>query len=205
MKIEEKILIEELFFKLKEIKKTGIKKDKIAEKLINKNFIKQPDIIYYMVQTILIQETAIKILNKKIEKLENKVNKESFIENKNIFSKFFNYNKKKNNNINNEEIVNNNYSKNNNRTFLGNALQTAVGVAGGVFMGNLLTNLFNKNNNNKSEETLNVINEDDNNINNINKNNEYNDDNFISDTELSEDYIDNDDYNNDYDNFSENY
>ncbi|AZP36388.1 hypothetical protein C3B56_00305 [Candidatus Annandia adelgestsuga] len=204
MKLEEKKMIEKLFYKFKEIENKKNKKDKYAENLINKCFIKQPYSIYYMIQTILIQETAIKLLNKKIEELKIKF-KEKNIEKKSFLSKLFNYNnknKKKNNNY--EKHLNNNNNNNNNNdqsnnTFLKNALQTAVGVTGGVFVGNLLTNLFNKNNNNnnnQSEEITNIIdeNESNNNIKYEEKNFDENN-NFISEKEIPEYYNDENDEN----------
>ncbi|CAL4320617.1 Putative uncharacterized protein Yba2 [Buchnera aphidicola (Protaphis terricola)] len=161
MKDEEKKLIENLFYRLKNAELNSSDRDDGANNLIQDLVKKQPYSSYYMVQTILIQETAIKKLSLKIEELENKL---STIDIKNkkpsFLSSFF---KKEPNSL---EKSNSIWEKNSNiprscnhmptststigpitnnssSGFLKNALQTATGVAGGMILGNMLMNIFN--------------------------------------------------------------
>ncbi|WP_343192729.1 DUF2076 domain-containing protein [Buchnera aphidicola (Taiwanaphis decaspermi)] len=205
---EEHDLIKNLFFRLKKTETNSGEIDKSANKLI-KNFLKeQSNAPYYMAQTLLIQEEAIKKLNFQVDELKHK-NKElkNKIEKNNtgFLSGLF---KNKNNNIDyiDQKKLNNNYSKYNQDQevnnsafrpsgitsnnvsggFLKNALQTAAGVAGGMIVANTLNNLFhNKNleNNNISENnsvsTSNDKKDDLNNINEENSENSENDDTYI--------------------------
>ncbi|WP_343154899.1 DUF2076 family protein [Buchnera aphidicola (Pseudoregma panicola)] len=167
MNSEERNLIKNLFKKIDNIEKKFSKKDNEANDLILDLMKKNPNSHYYIVQSLLVQDEVILRLNnniidlkKKIEELKTfkKKTKRSFLSN------FFNFDKKdspkKNNINNNSENINNkdnssNYDYNhkqscfsgyqNNGSFLGNALQTAAGVAGGIAFGNLLTSLFHSN------------------------------------------------------------
>lgn len=60
MKDEEKNLIENLFHRLKKTELSSSERDDMADNLIQNFVIKQPHSSYYMVQTLLIQETALK-------------------------------------------------------------------------------------------------------------------------------------------------
>ena len=73
MKDEEKKLIENLFHRLKNTELNSSEKDNEANSLIQDLVKKQPYSSYYMTQTILIQETAIKKLSLKVEELTNKI------------------------------------------------------------------------------------------------------------------------------------
>ncbi|XBC40906.1 MAG: DUF2076 domain-containing protein [Buchnera aphidicola (Nurudea yanoniella)] len=175
MNNDEKKLIEDLFSRLYKTEIKSVNRDDIAEKLIKDLLEKYPNSPYYMAQTILIQETAIKKLNEKISFLnnnnvENQDNKKSV--SNGFLSNIFGTKKSKNtsdtlhsnknvdslkgteqdvrsssfpmrshSNIAPQgEIVNN--SATSGTGFLGGALQTAAGVAGGVVMANMLMNLF---------------------------------------------------------------
>jgi hypothetical protein len=115
-----------------------------------------------MVQTILIQETAIKKMSLKIEELKNQISllnsdqvkkKPSFLSNflkKDPASQTESYdNKIWKKNQNTLESCNTNIPTSSTATttrnsgFLKNALQTATGVAGGMILGNMLMNIFN--------------------------------------------------------------
>jgi hypothetical protein len=74
MKDEEKNLIENLFHRLKSTELNSPEKDISADELIQKLVKKQPSSSYYMAQTILIQETAIKKMSAKIEELKKRIN-----------------------------------------------------------------------------------------------------------------------------------
>ncbi|AWH90588.1 DUF2076 domain-containing protein [Buchnera aphidicola (Melanaphis sacchari)] len=165
MKDEEKNLIENLFHRLKNTELNSSERDDEADILIQDLVKKQPHSSYYMVQTMLIQETAIKKMSLKIEELENKIstiyskktkNKTSFLSNffkkDSISPKISHDNNiwKKNQNItepSNGTIFSSPSStitnSSGNSSFLRNALQTATGVAGGMILGNMLMNVFN--------------------------------------------------------------
>lgn len=69
---DEQRLIDGLFTRLKEAEdKTGAR-DESAEALIKEHVSNQPAAPYYMAQTILIQEAALKRLNARVEELERK-------------------------------------------------------------------------------------------------------------------------------------
>ncbi|QCI18739.1 DUF2076 domain-containing protein [Buchnera aphidicola] len=176
MKDEEKKLIENLFHRLKNTELNSSERDDDANSLIQDLVKKQPYSSYYMTQTILIQETAIKKLSLKVEELKNKISnlnvnktnkKPSFLSS--FFKKESNHPDtsnniwKKNQSIPasyetspaSSQTINN--SSGSNSGFLKNALQTATGVAGGMILGNMLMNVFNHSK--PEEEVFDTINE----------------------------------------------
>lgn len=167
MKETEKKLIIDLFKKIKNVELQTPNKDIEAEKLINFLLNNQNNAVYYMVQTILVQEIIIQELNDKIKKIENQTNNSisqssSFlsdhlknkildmpIQNNSLYNNKYDTYKKFESNILDTNYLNNknNYSGSNTSgggisSFLGNALQTAVGVAGGMVAGNMITDFF---------------------------------------------------------------
>lgn len=166
MKNTEKQLIINLFKKIKDISLQTPNKDSEAIKLINFLLQNQNDAIYYMVQTLLVQDIVIQELNGKIQTLENQDKKKS-IKSTSFLSDCIkqkvcdvpmNYNTsdENSNSLHTKKVIpyatqynNSNYKDNvSNNTggissFLGNAVQTAVGVAGGMVAGNMLANFFN--------------------------------------------------------------
>ncbi|CAL4042429.1 Putative uncharacterized protein Yba2 [Buchnera aphidicola (Tetraneura ulmi)] len=199
MKTEEKILIESLFSRLLEVEKKSSKRDQSAEELIDSLIEKQKNAPYYLIQTVLVQETVLKKLNVEINELKKEITnfKEKVVEKDkktSFLSGFFKNNKNKNSNFNSlkksntipKEYVNNNipsndsvgstatsgFSSSNNNTFLGNALQTAVGVAGGMVVGNMLTNMFQNNKNPVEEEIFTSVNNDNTYISNVDNDDE---------------------------------
>ncbi|XBC40405.1 MAG: DUF2076 family protein [Buchnera aphidicola (Nurudea ibofushi)] len=176
MNNDEKKLIEDLFSRLHKTEIKSGDRDNIAENLIKELLEKYPNTPYYMAQTLLIQETAIKKLNEKLSSLENdklKNDNNSKGTSGSFLSNLFGSKKSKNssepalgtscnfpkdsnvgspslytrsNTMSPTGVMNNNSS-----SFLGGALQTAAGVAGGVVMANALMNLFQ---NKKPEEEV---------------------------------------------------
>ncbi|XBC43474.1 MAG: DUF2076 domain-containing protein [Buchnera aphidicola (Meitanaphis flavogallis)] len=179
MNTDEKKLIEDLFFRLHQTEIQSPNRDNIAEELIKNLLEKYPNSPYYMAQTILVQETAIKKLNDKVSELESHVLKDKK-DKKNVSIGFLSnlFGTKKNQSVS-ETYSNSSINPLHNRAFDSNtspfssqtrsgtlsqigaanntggffsgALQTATGVAGGVVMANMLTNLFQ---NKKSEEEV---------------------------------------------------
>lgn len=202
MQIQEKKLIKDLFKKLKLAENKSSFKDIEAESCIKKCLKKQPNAIYYMIQTILVQEVAIKKLNDIIKNLKNQSKTSSsntsseksflselinkYIPNKSNESKKFDTNSRTENFYHNKydrssspfhENMNTSASGN---SFLTNALQTAVGVTGGIVAGNMLLNLFDHNKPeedilNHSERNFISENEDNNQYDSINNENTFED------------------------------
>ena len=73
MQSEELRLIDGLFSRLKEAETRSASRDASAEERIAQHVSQQPAAPYYMAQTILIQEAAIKQLNDRIQALEAEV------------------------------------------------------------------------------------------------------------------------------------
>ncbi|WP_343192309.1 DUF2076 domain-containing protein [Buchnera aphidicola (Formosaphis micheliae)] len=182
MELEDKKIIENLFNRLDHVEKNSVSRDTVAEQLIKDLLIKQSNAPYYMVQIILVQETAIKKLNDDIAKLENKIVVMKEENKKNNSSGFLSGLFGSSNKENNQKNIKNSWNETNNTgnmqqrpqvldhnkptsgyvatnhgnsnvfsgsgnhhpigSFLGSALQTATGVAGGIVMGNMLMNLF---------------------------------------------------------------
>ncbi|WP_422667130.1 DUF2076 domain-containing protein [Buchnera aphidicola] len=206
MQDKEKKLIENLFNRLKTTELNSSPRDEEADILI-KNLVKnQPSSSYYMIQTILIQETAIQKMNAKIEELKDqilKIESKNNIKKPSFLSGFFskknssspvypsNNNTWKNDaapvpqNINSSIPYNNNSSSS---SFLSNALQTATGVAGGMILGNMLMNLFQHTK--PEEDIFNTI-HDDSSLDHSNSN--------VKNNEIDDDIHDSDLINNEYD------
>ncbi|XRX43239.1 MAG: DUF2076 domain-containing protein [Buchnera aphidicola (Tetraneura sorini)] len=207
MKTEEKILIENLFIRLLKVEQSSSKRDELAEKLINSLIEKQVNAPYYLIQTVLVQETVLKKLNTKINELkkENNSLQEKVLkknEKPSFLSGLFKHGENKKSNLNSSKEKNmssKNYNNSiispnsdsvssvsspglsnpvvNNNTFLGNALQTAVGVAGGMVVGNMLTNMFQNKQHPIEEEIFTSVNNDNTYISNVDHND---DENFSS-------------------------
>ncbi|QNS01906.1 MAG: DUF2076 domain-containing protein [Buchnera aphidicola (Pentalonia nigronervosa)] len=167
MKNEEKILIENLFHRLKKIDSNNCAKDSEANDLIQEFVKRQPSSSYYMTQTILIQETAIKKMSMEIENLKQKVSilqKEQSEKKPSFLSNFFKNKTSPSASPHDRNVWNDKnhlsapyhshatpsfptpnpgYATTGNGSFLSNALQTATGVAGGMILGNMLMNVFN--------------------------------------------------------------
>lgn len=170
MEQNEKILIEDLFNRLEHVEKKSSVRDELAEKLIKELLVKQYNAPYYMTQIILVQEEAIKKLNERISQLETEISSIQEKKKKNSTTSFLSglfgsnnttsaSNNKKNTwgntpgkqdynslPVGSTTVPTGNIgtvgSSGNISSFLGSALQTATGVAGGIVMGNMLMNLF---------------------------------------------------------------
>lgn len=205
MEQKEKILIENLFDRLENVEKKSSVRDLLAEKLIQELLMKQQNAPYYMTQIILVQEEAIKKLNERINQLESEISLMKEKENKNNSTSFLSglfgssnvtsspnniknawgntsgkldYNSLPINNVPTGNITTPS-SSSNIGSFLGSALQTATGVAGGMIMGNMLMNLFQHK---SSGEDF---------LNNVNISSEKNLDSNIENHDINNHYIDN--------------
>ncbi|HCF2414495.1 DUF2076 domain-containing protein [Pseudomonas paraeruginosa] len=73
MKSDEKTLIDGLFSRLREAEGQSAPRDAEAEAQINQHLVRQPAAPYYMAQVVLIQEAALKRLDQRVKELEAQV------------------------------------------------------------------------------------------------------------------------------------
>ena len=182
MQSEEQRLIESLFSRLKQAESQSAPRDAAAERLIEQQLRQQPAAPYYMAQAILIQEAAMKKLNAQVTELENQLaqaqqqlsqTQQPARQNSGGFlSSLFGGGQRQSapqqpawnnapqqpyNAPQQQPYAQQPYGAARGGTgFLGGALQTAVGVAGGVVMADMLTSMFHHS---QPEEIVNIINE----------------------------------------------
>jgi len=199
---EEQRLIDGLFSRLKQAESQTHPRDSQAEELIQQHIRQQPAAPYYMAQSLIIQEAALKQLDQKVKDLEAQITQlqQSAAEQKPQSGGFLaglfgggssrpaptareQYQAQQQN----EQAWNNNRNIPGQppvgygqpqasyapqpapgyapaaapaaapaRSFLGGALQTAAGVAGGVVLADMLTGMFRHS---QPEEIVNIINE----------------------------------------------
>lgn len=172
-------LIDDLFAKLKQAEQQNSQRDSEAQSLIDKHLIAQPSAPYYMAQTMIIQQATIKQLQNQLEALQ--ASQQQTSSNKGGFlSGLFGHKQQAPNNGGWQQQPYNtqNAQANYNQThynqggyppggagfggysrsgsFLGGALQTAAGVAGGMMLGNLMMDMFSSH---RPEEIVNIIND----------------------------------------------
>ncbi|WP_293791662.1 DUF2076 domain-containing protein [uncultured Pantoea sp.] len=176
MQSEEQQLIENLFSRLKQAETQSGPRDAGAEQLIKQHLQNQPGAPYYMSQAILIQEAALKKLNAQVTDLENRLAQAQQQQGPQqssggFLSSLFGGGSRP---AAQQQPAWGNpppqpqqqyapppqqqYAAPAARGtgFLGGALQTAVGVAGGVVMADMLTSMFHHS---QPEEIVNIINE----------------------------------------------
>lgn len=169
MQNEEQQLIDSLFTRLKQAETQSGPRDSAAEKLIQQQIQQQPGAPYYMAQAILIQEAALKQLNARVSQLENDLSQARQPQQSSggFLSGLFGGGKPAQSAPAAQPWSNNGApapvqqpayaaAPPAGRGFLGGALQTAVGVAGGVVMAEMLTSMFQHQ---QPEEIVNIINE----------------------------------------------
>ena len=179
MQSEEQRLIDGLFSRLKEAEAHSASRDASAEERIAQHVSAQPAAPYYMAQTILIQEAAIKQLNDRIQALESQVNQLQAAKPSSggFLSGLFGGggSSRGSDPIPGAEQYGRpqasaqpqyapqqqqqNYAPQaaaRGGGFMAGALQTAAGVAGGVVLGNMLTNMFSGSH---PQEIVNIIEE----------------------------------------------
>ncbi|AZP34627.1 DUF2076 domain-containing protein [Cronobacter sakazakii] len=182
MQSEEQRLIDGLFDRLKAAGENSAPRDADAERWIEQHMRNQPGAAYYMAQTILIQEAAMKQLNGRIQALEAEVAqlKQSASRQQSsggFLAGLFGGNKSEPEAPRPQATPRGSdpipgaqqyqsapqqaapqYYNNAPRGggFMAGALQTAAGVAGGVVLGNMLTSMFSHH---QPEEIVNIINE----------------------------------------------
>ena len=172
MQTEEQKLIDDLFGRLQQAETQSSARDSGAEQRIKQHLQSQPDAPYYMAQAIIIQEAALKKLNDRVAQLERQAAEQPKQSSGGFLSGLFGGG---NSRPQNAPQQNSGWGGNAQNTapqqgynsapqqpaargtgFLGGALQTAVGVAGGVVMADMLTSMFHHS---QPEEIVNIINE----------------------------------------------
>lgn len=174
MQNQEQQLIESLFSRLKQAETQSGPRDAAAEKLIQQQLQAQPGAPYYMAQSILIQEAALKQLNNRVSELEARLAQSQQPQQSSggfLSNLFGGGNQRQQQPAQPQQPAWNSAppqqqpayappqqaaAPSATRGFLGGALQTAVGVAGGVVMADMLTSMFHHS---QPEEIVNIINE----------------------------------------------
>lgn len=173
MQNQEQQLIESLFSRLKQAETQSGPRDAAAEKLIQQQLQAQPGAPYYMAQSILIQEAALKQLNSRVSDLEARLAQSQQPQQSSggFLSGLFGGGNQRQQPAQPQQSAWNSAppqqqqpgyapaqpaAPSATRGFLGGALQTAVGVAGGVVMADMLTSMFHHS---QPEEIVNIINE----------------------------------------------
>ena len=217
MQSEEQHLIESLFTRLKQAESQSGPRDAAAEKLIQQQLQNQPGAPYYMAQSILIQEAALKQLNNRVSELEARLAQAQQPPQQSsggFLSGLFGGGNRAQPQPSQPSAWGNPPpapqpqqpayapaapAAGAGRGFLGGALQTAVGVAGGVVMADMLTSMFHHS---QPEEIVNIINEpampDPQFDNNLDTFNGGDNPSFLSqDNGLQQDYASDNDFSND--------
>lgn len=167
-------VIDKLFQRLGQVEKDNANRDRDAESLIEKHVVQQPSAPYYMAQTMIMQEATIKQLQAQIETLQEQ---QTTTSSGGFFSNLFGGNNRTKPNARRSRTS---YGRGpdfgpgqygaqpggyspgyggyqRNSSFLGGALQTAAGVAGGMMLGNMMMDMFSSH---RPEEIVDIINDD---------------------------------------------
>lgn len=129
--------IEGLFSRVAEVERNNPHRDAEAEQLIDREIVRRPSAPYYLAQTVLVQEHALEVAERRIRELELKVEENS----RRIASE-----RPRGPWERNDRAVEDNRNERaggwGGGGFLAGAAQTAMGVAGGVLLGSAIGSLF---------------------------------------------------------------
>ncbi|MCS3409857.1 DUF2076 domain-containing protein [Serratia sp. AKBS12] len=183
MQSEEQRLIDGLFSRLKQAETQTSQRDIQAEQQINQHIRQQPSAPYYMAQAMIIQEAALKQLDQRVKDLESQLaqrqqNAPSQQSSGGFLAGLFGGGNRQaataREPYQTQQPANNGWNSpaqgsyapqqpyaqpqapSRAGSFLGGALQTAAGVAGGVVLADMLTGMFRHS---QPEEIVNIINE----------------------------------------------
>ena len=151
MQSQEQGLINGLFDRLKQAQARDSKRDQQADQLIRQHLAQQPDAPYYMAQALLIQQAALTRLTERVKELEasqSAPNGGSFL------SGLFGSESSPPPRFTPPPATAPAQLAPRASSFLGGALQTAAGVAGGVMLADMIGGLFH---NNRPEEIIDII------------------------------------------------
>ncbi|WP_049008459.1 DUF2076 domain-containing protein [Enterobacter cloacae] len=170
MQYEEQQLINGLFERLKQTEQQNSQRDADAERQIAEFVRQQPAAPYYMAQSILIQEAALKRLQSRVQELESELaaQKSKPSTGGSFLGGLFGGGKSNPQpdnswNVQQQQPPAQDYSRAaapasapRGGSFMAGALQTAAGVAGGVVLAEMLTSMFHQS---RPEEIVNIIEE----------------------------------------------
>ncbi|HDX8428064.1 MULTISPECIES: DUF2076 domain-containing protein [Aeromonas] len=151
MQSQEQGLIDGLFDRLKQAQARDSERDQQADQLIRQHLAQQPDAPYYMTQALLIQQAALTRLNERIKELESS---QSAPSGGSFLSGLFGSESNPPPRFTPPPATAPAQPASRASSFLGGALQTAAGVAGGVMLADMIGGLFH---NNRPEEIIDII------------------------------------------------
>ncbi|HHQ4525498.1 TPA: DUF2076 domain-containing protein [Aeromonas veronii] len=151
MQSQEQGLIDGLFDRLKKAQARDSKLDQQADQLIRQHLAQQPDAPYYMAQALLIQQAALTRLNERVKELEAS---QSTPSGGSFLSGLFGSESSPPPRFTPPPATAPAQPASRTSSFLGGALQTAAGVAGGVMLADMIGGLFH---NNRPEEIIDII------------------------------------------------
>lgn len=162
MQSQEQELIDQLFDRLKTAEAQDGARDSGAEAHIRERLRAQPNAAYYMAQTVLIQEAALKKLQARVTELEQSLAQATANpprqESGSFLSGLFGGGSRPAATPPQAQAPAPSYgsapSTGRGSSFLSGALQTAAGVAGGVMVADMLTGMFHHS---QPEEIVNII------------------------------------------------
>ena len=139
--------IENLFVKLAKVERQSPPRDADAEAFIREQLARQPHAPYYMAQTIVVQEQALNAAQTRIEELEREVGSRP---SGGLISRIFGDTGEPPRSTGSVPRVGRSEQEPFQQTpltrggggFLAGAAQTAMGVAGGVLLGNMIAGMF---------------------------------------------------------------
>jgi hypothetical protein len=135
--------IDNLFKKLANVERQSPPRDPEAKAFIDEQIVGQPHASYYMAQTIVVQEQALNAAQARIEELERQV---ASRQNGGLVSRISNDSRQPTGSVpragRTQPTTFDPISPRAGGGFLAGAAQTAMGVAGGVLLGNMIAGLF---------------------------------------------------------------
>ncbi|WP_422840325.1 DUF2076 domain-containing protein [Aeromonas veronii] len=151
MQSQEQGLIDGLFDRLKQAQARDSKRDPQADQLIRQHLAELPDAPYYMTQALLLQQAALTRLNERVKELEAS---QSAPSGGSFLSGLFGSESSPHPRFTPPPATAPAQPASRASSFLGGALQTAAGVAGGVMLADMIGGLFH---NNRPEEIIDII------------------------------------------------
>ncbi len=153
---EDRRAIQGLFDRLADVERRNPERDPEAQDLIDREIVRQPGAPYYMAQTILVQQHALEVAERRIEELEREAEERS---RGGMFGGLFDDGRGRQNRYDDNRQVQRSRSPWDRQDdaadtryqrgqmgqgggFLAGAAQTALGVAGGVLLGSAIGSLF---------------------------------------------------------------
>lgn len=155
---EDRRAIEGLFDRLADVERKNPQRDAEAQDLIDREIVRQPGAPYYMAQTILVQQHALEVAERRIAELEREAQERG---RGGMFGGLFDDGRGRQNRYEDrqpvqrsrnpwdrqgqDDVADNRYQRGQvgqGGGFLAGAAQTALGVAGGVLLGSAIGSLF---------------------------------------------------------------